>query len=45
MKELSKDLGQLEASKDKDINSFRHWGRLNRKHCIIVKRLNVVTEN
>ena len=25
IKELRKDLRQLEASKDKDISNFRHW--------------------
>ena len=29
IKELRKDLSQLEASKDKDISNFRHWERLN----------------
>ena len=43
IKELRKDLSQLEASKDKDIN-FRHWERLERKYSIRVKRLNVVIE-
>ena len=28
IKELTKDLNQLEASKDKDISNFRHWERL-----------------
>ena len=28
IKELRKDLSQLEASKDKDISNFRHWRRL-----------------
>ena len=28
IKEPRKDLSQLEASKDKDISNFRHWGRL-----------------
>ena len=42
IKELRKDLSQLEALKDKDINNFRHWERLERKCSIIVKRLNVV---
>ena len=28
IKELRKDLSQLEASKDKNISNFRHWGRL-----------------
>ena len=44
IKELRKDLSQLEASKDKDISNFRHWERLERKYSIRVKRLNVVIE-
>ena len=44
VKELRKDLSQLEALKDKDINDFRHWDRLERKYSIKVKRLNVVIE-
>ena len=44
IKELMKDFSQLEASKDKDISNFRHWGRLERKYNITVKRLNVVIE-
>ena len=44
IKELSKDLSQLEASKNKDISNFRHWGRLEKKYSIRVKRLNVVIE-
>ena len=43
-KGTSKDLSQLEASKDKDISNFRHQGRLERKYSIRVKRLNVVIE-
>ena len=43
IKELRKDLSQLEASKDKGI-SFRHWERLERKYSIRVKRFNVVIE-
>ena len=42
VKELRKDLGQLEVSKDKDSN-FRHWERLERKYSIRV-RLNVAIE-
>ena len=38
IKELRKDLSQLEASKDKDISNFRHWGRLERKYSIRVKK-------
>ena len=34
VEELREDLSQLEASKDKDINSFRHWERLKRKYSI-----------
>ena len=44
IKELRKDFSQIEASKDKDISNFRHWGKLQRKYSIRVKRLNVVTE-
>ena len=44
IKELKKDVSQLEASKDKDISNFRHWERLERKYSIRVKRLNVVIE-
>ena len=42
IKELIKDSSQLEASKDKDISSFRHWERLDRKYSIRVIRLNLV---
>ena len=42
IKGLRKDLIQLEASKYKDISTFRHWERLERKYSIRVKRLNVV---
>ena len=44
IKELRKNLSQLEASKDKDISYFRHWERLERKYSIRVKSLNVVIE-
>ena len=44
IKELRKDLSQLEASKDKGISNFRHRERLERKDSIRVKRLNVVVE-
>ena len=44
IKELRKDLSQLEASKDKDISNSRHWERLERKYSITVKSLNVVIE-
>ena len=44
IKELRKDLSQIEASKDKDISNLRHWERLERKYSIRVRRLNVVIE-
>ena len=44
IKELRKELSQLEASKDKDVSNFRHWKRLERKCSIRVKRLNVAFE-
>ena len=37
IKEFSKDLSQLEASKDKDISNFRNCERLQRKYSIRVK--------
>ena len=37
IKELRKDLSQLEASKDKDISNFKQWARLERKYSIGVK--------
>ena len=43
IKELRKDLSQLEALKDKDIGTSRHLEKLE-KYSIRVKRLNVVTE-
>ena len=39
IKELRKDLSQLEISRDKDISNFKHWERLERKYSISVKRL------
>ena len=44
IKELRKDLSQLEASKDKGVSNSRHWERLERKYSIRVKRLNIVVE-
>ena len=44
IKELREDLSQVEASKDKDINNFRHWKKLKRKYSIRVNRLNIVIE-
>ena len=40
IKELRKDLPQLEAPKGKDISNFQHWERVERKYSITVKRLN-----
>ena len=44
IKDLRKDLSQLQASKDKVISNFRNWERLERKCSIRAKRLNVVIE-
>ena len=44
IKEIRKDLSQLEASKDKDISNSRRWERLERKYSIRVERLNVAIE-
>ena len=44
IKDLRKDLSQLEASKEKGVSNFRHWEKLKRKYTIRVKRLNVVVE-
>ena len=44
IKELRKDLSQLDASKDRGISNFRHRERLERKYSIRVKRLNVAVE-
>ena len=44
IKELRKDLSQLEALKDKNISIFKHWKRSERKYSIRVTRLNVVIE-
>ena len=38
MKELGKDLRQLESSKDKEVSNVRHW-QIERKHNIRVKTL------
>ena len=43
IKELRKDLSQLQESKDKYSN-FRHWQKIVRKCSIRVKSLNVVIE-
>ena len=44
IKELRKDLSQLDASKDKYISNFRQWEWLERTYSIRVKRLNIVIE-
>ena len=44
IKDLRKDVSQLEASKDKDISNFKDWERSERKYIIWVKKLNVVIE-
>ena len=44
IKELRKDLSQLEPSKNKGISNFRDWERLERKYSIRVKRVTVVIE-
>ena len=44
IKELRRDLSQLETSRDKGISKFRRWERSERKYGIRVKRLNVVIE-
>ena len=44
IKDVRKDLSQLQASKDKDVSNFRHLERLERKYSIKEKRLNVVLE-
>ena len=38
IKELRKEVSQLEASEDKDICKFRHWKRLERKYSIREKK-------
>ena len=44
IKELRKDLSQLESSKDKDVSNVRHWQTLERKYSIRLKTLSVVIE-
>ena len=44
IKELRKDLSQLESSKDKEVSNLRHWQTLERKCSIRLKTLNVVIE-
>ena len=44
IKELRKDLIQLELSKDKEVSNLRHWQTLERKYGIKVEILGVVIE-
>ena len=44
IKELRKDLSQLESSKDKNVSNVRHWQTLERKYSIRVKTLGAVIE-
>ena len=44
IKELRKDLSQLESSKDKEVSNVRHWQTLERKYSIRLKTLSVVIE-
>ena len=44
IKELRKDLSQLESSKDKEVSNLRHWQTLERKYSIRVKTFGVVIE-
>ena len=44
IKELTKDLSQLESSKDKEVSNVRHWQTLERKYSIRVKTMGVIFE-
>ena len=44
IKELRKNLSQLESSKDKEISNVRHWQTLDRKYSIRLKTLGVFIE-
>ena len=44
IKELRKDLSQLESSKDKEVSNVRHWQTLERKYSIRVKTLGAAIE-
>ena len=44
IKEMRKDLSQLESSKDKEVSNIRQWQTLQRKYSIRVKTLGVVIE-
>ena len=44
IKELRKDLSQLESSKDKEVSDVRRWQTVERKYSIKVKTSAVVIE-
>ena len=44
IKELRKDVSQLESSKDKEVSNVRHWQTLERKYSIRVKTFGVAIE-
>ena len=44
IKQVRKDLSQLESSKDKEVKDVKHWQTLERKFSIRVKTLGVVIE-
>ena len=44
IEELSKDLSQLESSKDEEVSNVRYWKTLERKYKIRIKTLGVVIE-
>ena len=44
IKQLRKDLSQLESSKNKEVGNVRHWQTLKRKYSIRVKTLDVIEE-
>ena len=44
IKELRRDLSQLELLKDKKVSNVRHWQTLERKYSIRVKTLGVAIE-
>ena len=45
IKELKKDLSQLESSKGKKVSNVRHWQTLERKYIIRVKTLGALLKN
>ena len=44
IKELRKDFGKLESSKDKKVSNVRHWQTLERKYSVRVKEMGAVIE-